>query len=118
MKTRNSASFSNSSPCVFRRLLSFQAAFLCLAMALMLSCQAHGQSVPAEDYGPFNATFLPDGSPHPSRVLQRELSLLLPGEERTITVDFPVGQDKVTIGTPGLESGDSDGCSRVTLRIS
>jgi hypothetical protein len=38
------------------------ATFFLLAAVIGCSAALHSQSIPAEDFGPFNATFLPDGS--------------------------------------------------------
>src|ERR1700679_2429418 len=80
MKSREKDTFARSFLCIFRRLLSPRAAVVFLAM--MLPCCAQAQSVPAEDYGPFNATFLVDGPglskslPAPSPLDRRTAALL------------------------------------------
>jgi hypothetical protein len=46
----------------FCRLFSLHAVVACFTLLLMLGGQqGKAQSVPAEDYGPYNGTFLPDG---------------------------------------------------------
>jgi hypothetical protein len=61
MQIRYAASLSSgfrSSTC---SRFSFVAAIACLAMMLAAPVYARGQALPAEAYGPENATFLPDG---------------------------------------------------------
>jgi hypothetical protein len=43
------------------RLFNLHAVVACFILLLVLGGQAKAQSVPAEDYGPYNGTFLPDG---------------------------------------------------------
>lgn len=61
MLTRVEASFNFRIPVPVRRQLNMLAAFVSLAILLSASLAAQTQQQPTEDYGPYNATFLPDG---------------------------------------------------------
>jgi hypothetical protein len=61
MRTRNAVPLSPRLRFSIYRKFSLQAAIAGFTMLLALPGQAKAQSVPGEDYGPYNATFLPDG---------------------------------------------------------
>ncbi|MGA9670896.1 MAG: LamG-like jellyroll fold domain-containing protein [Terracidiphilus sp.] len=87
MRIKEKASFDLSLQCAFRRLMSHKAAVVCLAM--MLPVCANAQSVPAEDYGPFNATFLIDGPG-----LSKSLAAPSPLDSRTAALLDRLGLNK------------------------
>jgi len=61
MQIRNAVSSSLKFRSIGSRLFSLQCVVACTGILLTLPCQSIAQSVLSEAYGPYNATFLPDG---------------------------------------------------------
>src|SRR5580658_7787662 len=101
MKTREKASFAHSLPHALRRLLSPKAAVVFLAM--MLPCCSQAQSVPVEDYGPFNATFLVDGPG-----LSKSLAAPSPLDSRTAALLDRLGLNKQPDSHDALLAGRAE----------
>jgi hypothetical protein len=101
MISREKASIAHSFLCIFRRLLSPKAAVVFLAM--MLPCCAQAQSVPAEDYGPFNAIFLVDGPG-----LIKSLAAPSPLDSRTAALLDRLGLNKQPDSRDALLAGRAE----------
>jgi len=100
MQIPNNSSSRPAFQFAFCRPLS-QAAFLvCLAMAMALLCQASAQTIPAEAYGPYNATFLPDGPG-----LTKPLAAPSPLDSRTAALLDRLGLNKLPDSRDALVAG-------------
>lgn len=73
----------------FRRKFNLPAAVVFLAILPAIAFQANAQSVPAEAYGPYNATFLPDGPG-----LTKQLAAPSPLDSRTAALLDRLGLNK------------------------
>ena len=84
------------------RLFSLLAAVACLAMLLALPLGVRAQAVPAEDYGPYNATFLPDGPG-----LTKPLAAPSPLDSRTAALLDRLGLNKAADERDALLGGQA-----------
>src|SRR5271157_1023366 len=100
MKNRDEARSRSGLGPVVRRPASIWSLVACLGILLAPAGQACAQAVPNEDYGPYNATFLPDGPG-----LTKSLAAPSPLDSRTAALLDRLGLNKQPDARDALLSG-------------